>query len=289
MPRDISPIMAFARRADPDRFLCTLFAPAAVRETLCLLMAFNYELARARTAARNPMAALIRLQWWRDAVAEAAAGAAPRRHEVAEPLHAAIRAGRLPAEALTALIDAREIEIDEDGISSSVAFGAYLRGTAGGLAVLTGRVLAAPGTVMPCLEAMGAAYGQAGVLRSVGAHAAQGRCLLPVDALARHGLSPHSVMVDPSVAGPVLRDLARSALAALPCCTVAGGALAAALLVVLARRDLVALAAGRAVAAPRGVADRLAVAMAGIRGRVHVRPLRVAEGGCLPGHREGGG
>jgi phytoene synthase len=46
------------------------------------------------------------------------------------------------------------------------------------------------------------------------------------------------------------------------------GAVAAALPAVLAARDLRRLAAGREVPAPRGVADRLAVMGAGLRGRV---------------------
>ncbi|MBR0671340.1 hypothetical protein GXW76_09170, partial [Roseomonas soli] len=45
------------------------------------------------------------------------------------------------------------------------------------------------------------------------------------------------------------------------------GALAAALPAVLARRDLVRLAAGRDVPG-RGLGDRLAVTLAGLRGRV---------------------
>ncbi len=76
----------FVRRHDPDRFLCSLFAPRERRDALFALVAFNPELARAREAARNPMVALMRLQWWRDAVEEAAARKPPRRHEVAEPL-----------------------------------------------------------------------------------------------------------------------------------------------------------------------------------------------------------
>ena len=45
---DLSAVGELARRHDPDRFLCTLFAPPARRETLLLLVALNHELARAR-------------------------------------------------------------------------------------------------------------------------------------------------------------------------------------------------------------------------------------------------
>ena len=137
------PLAEFVRRHDPDRFLCALFAPADRREALFALVAYNHELARAREAARNPMAALIRLQWWRDAVEEAAAGKPPRRHEVAEPLARAIRSTRLDPADLLALADAREAEAEEEGegIPTVSAFHAYLRGTAGALAVAAARSL----------------------------------------------------------------------------------------------------------------------------------------------------
>jgi len=137
----LSPIAAFARAHDPDRFLAALFAPPERREAIFTLIAFNHELARAREAASHPMAALIRLQWWRDALEEALAGKPARRHEVAEPLHAAITAGSLDPVALGAMIDAREAEAEEAGIPTEADFVAWLRGTAGGFAYAAGLAL----------------------------------------------------------------------------------------------------------------------------------------------------
>jgi phytoene synthase len=137
----LSPIAAFARAHDPDRFLAALFAPPERREAIFTLIAFNHELARAREAASHPMAALIRLQWWRDALEEARQGKPARRHEVAEPLHAAITAGALDAAALDAMIDAREAEAEEAGILTEADFVTWLRGTAGGFAYAAGLAL----------------------------------------------------------------------------------------------------------------------------------------------------
>jgi phytoene synthase len=268
MDADLAP---FLRQHDPDRFLCTLFAPAAARPALFALYACNHELARAREAASTPIAALIRLQWWRDAIDEAANGSPARRHEVAGPLHAAIAAGALDPRDLLALVDAREAETEEEGIPTRAAFGAYLRASAGGLAMAAGRALGVEGTAMPLLQRIGAYYGLAGVLRSIRAHAAQGRCLLPRDALSEAGLSPEAVVADPAAALPLCQALAeeggamlRAALAEpLP-----RAALPVALWGVLARRDLARLAAGQAVPSPRGFADRAAVIWRGLRGRV---------------------
>jgi 15-cis-phytoene synthase len=271
----LSPLAALARRHDPDRFLCALFAPTDRREALFALIAYNHELARAREAARTPLVALMRLQWWREAVEQAAAGKPPRRHEVAAPLHAAIAAGALDPADLMAIADAREAEAEEGGIPTGAAFHAYLRGSAGGVAVAAGRLLGAPPDVLPALQQAGAAYGLAGVLRSVPALAAQGRCLLPQDALAAAGLTAEAVLSAPDSApvakviaglagtGPRLLGNAAAALRNLP-----RQAVAAALPLVLARRDLRRLAAGRGSATERGLGDRLAVVLAGLRGRI---------------------
>ncbi|WP_305800003.1 squalene/phytoene synthase family protein [Roseomonas sp. CECT 9278] len=267
----LSPIGAFAREHDPDRFLCALFAPAASREAIFVLIGVNHELARAREATTNPMAALIRLQWWRDAIDEARAGRPPRRHEVAAPLHGAIVAGMLDPDALLSMVDAREVEA-EDGIASEEAFVAWLRGTAGGWSAAAGLALRATPAEAEALRGLGAAYGLAGVLRSTAVHAAQGRCVLPADRLARHGLSAAAVMAAPGAPAlqAMLRDMAAEGLVALDGARhdLPPGAIAAGLPAVLARRDLARLAAGGTVAPRgRGVADRLAVAWAGLRGR----------------------
>ncbi|MGG5885592.1 squalene/phytoene synthase family protein [Falsiroseomonas sp. HC035] len=268
-PPSLSPIGDLARRHDPDRYLAALFAPAERREALFALIGFNHELARAREATTTQIAALIRLQWWRDAVAEAAAGQPARRHEVAAPLHEAIRSGVLDAGDLAALIDAREAEAEPEGIPTREAFGAWLRAGAGGFAVAAGRLLGVPDAVLPALQRRGALIGLAGVLRSVPAHAAQGRCLLPLDALAEVGLSAEGVVTQPSVAEPLRRAMAeeggamlvRERQAALP-----RQALAAVLPTLLAARDFQRMAAGREVPATRRLGDRLAVAWAGFRG-----------------------
>ena len=266
-------LAAFVRLHDPDRFLCALFAPAERRRALFALLAYNHELARAREAATNPVAALIRLQWWREAVQDAAEGRPVRRHEVAAPLHAAIRDGSLDPRDLMAMADSREAEAEQEGLPTRAAFQAYLSGTAGGIAVASGRLLGASGEALVALQELGRSYGLAGVLRSVGMHAAQGRCLLPQDALGESGLSAEEVIRAPESATPVIRALAADGLAELAASRNARGALpraaiSAALPTVLARRDLRRLAAGQPARSPRGFADRMAVTVAGVRGRI---------------------
>jgi phytoene synthase len=256
-------IVALVRRHDPDRFLTALFAPPQKRDALLTLFAFNHELARAREAVSEPPLALIRLQWWREVVE-----GAPRRHEVAEPLLAAIETGELDRADLLAMVDAREIEA-EPAIETLAEWLAHLRASAGGVAVAAARLLGAPDA--EALRPLGTAYGVAGVLRSVPAHAYQGRCLLPDDVLSEHRLTRQRVIADP--AAPAVqaasRRLAAEGLRMLSSpLIVPRHAVAAALLAVLARRDL-----ARAPVFPphRGLADRLAVTVAGVTGRITTR------------------
>lgn len=252
---------AIARRHDPDRFLCALFAPPAKREAMFTLIAYNHELARAREAANTPLIALMRMTWWREVVEHAAEGRPARQHEVAAPLNAAIQAGLLDAQTLIAMAEAREMEAEEEGIASIAALHAYLRGTSGGFAVAAGRLLEAPTALLPALQQAGLVYGLAGMLRAVPALAAQGRCLLP-----RELVAPETVIADARTAAPTIARLAAKAPPTPDLRDLPRSAQAAALPLVLARRDLRRLARG--ASAQRGVMDRLAVMIAA------QRPLR---------------
>lgn len=250
----------FVRRHDPDRFLTSLFAPAEKRAALLALYGFNHELARAREAVREPFMARIRLQWWREVV-----DGARRAHEIAAPLGDAIAAGGLDRADLLAMIEAREAEA-EPRIETLAAFRAYLLGGAGGLAVAASRLLGAPEPEEA--RPAGALYGGVGVLRGAAHLARTGRCLLPADILARHGLSPEHVTIEPDLCRrpALLADLARELRTLAPGpVKLRGAALAAVLPVVLARRDLRRLGAPPR---PRGIGDRLAVLAAALRGRV---------------------
>ncbi|HTT79866.1 MAG TPA: squalene/phytoene synthase family protein, partial [Stellaceae bacterium] len=107
----ISPVGALVRRHDRDRYRTALFAPAARREALFALYAFNYEIARVREIVTQPILGQIRLQWWREVIAAACAGTPPRQHEVAQQLSDAIGRFALCRELFERIIDAREADL----------------------------------------------------------------------------------------------------------------------------------------------------------------------------------
>jgi 15-cis-phytoene synthase len=252
-------LASLVRRHDPDRFLTALFAPPARRDALLALYAFNHELARAREVVSEPPLALIRLQWWREVVEGAA-----RRHEVATPVAVAISEGRLSRDDLLAMIAAREVEA-EPSIPTLAEWRDYVLGAFGGVTVAAGRALGAPEP--EALRQFGAAYGVAGLVRGFRGLAARGRCLLPEDLLAEHGLSPEAAIAAPDAAAAraalqVVVQEGRALLAQADRRRVPRSAVAAALPAVLARRDL---ARWSVPPAPRGIGDRLAVLFAALR------------------------
>src|SRR5213078_3229102 len=103
-------VLEEVRLADRDRFLAALFAPEPQRRGLLALLAFDHELARARSVTREPMLARIRLEWWREAVAEAAGEGKPRAQPIVQSLSEIVRRHQLPEPGFGDLIDAREEE-----------------------------------------------------------------------------------------------------------------------------------------------------------------------------------
>ena len=176
------------RRGDPDRFASVMAAPLAARSRLFPLYAFNLEVARAPWVSKEPMIGEMRLQWWRDVVAEPA----PRAHEVVGPFHAVIGAAGLPLPVIDRLIEARLHDVYGEVFADAEAFSTYLDDTAGGLMWLAS--VACGGSDETAARALGWASGLANYLRAVPELEARGRQPLPdgrpqaVQALAQEGL-----------------------------------------------------------------------------------------------------
>jgi phytoene/squalene synthetase len=105
-------VLDSVRETDRDRFLAALFAPEPARRDLLALLAFDHELARTRIVTREPLLARIRLEWWREASVEAAGTGKPRAQPIVDALTETVRRQGLSREALAALIEAREEEIE---------------------------------------------------------------------------------------------------------------------------------------------------------------------------------
>lgn len=206
---------ALVREGDPDRYLATLFAPAAFRPHLFALAAFSLTIARVRDAASNPIAGEIRLQWWRDALQGEARGDV-KSNPVAAALDDAIVARRLGRQPFVDLIDARVFDLYDDPMPRVNDLEGYCGETASALIRLGGLILsdgAEPGGAAAAGHA-GVAYGVTGLLRTLPWHARNGQVYLPAELLRQNGVTREDVVTGRGGPGLVrtcaeLRALAR--------------------------------------------------------------------------------
>lgn len=171
------------RRHDPDRFLALLFMAPPARDTAMAVLALQHELQRTPQTVSQPMLGLIRLQWWQEALAEAAeTGRAPAN---APPiLHALLAAqdrAPVPLARLEAMILAQEAVLEREADANSRA------GLEAELAAEETPLLLAlwdiadPRPVTPAVEA---------ALASLGLGAGLSARLLAMPALLRRGELP---------------------------------------------------------------------------------------------------
>lgn len=153
-------LYAQARSADPDRYLCALFAPVERREPVLALLLLNRELARVPALVSQPVAGLIRYQWWREAIGDAAAGQA-RDQPVVEGLATGLAAGWLDSAGLEALVDGREAEIEGPAPSGPASLEARLDATEGATQELTLACLGGEGVERRAARLVGTALGLA--------------------------------------------------------------------------------------------------------------------------------
>ena len=175
------------RLYDHDRFLTAIFAPAAVREHLFALYAFNIELAKVREVVTEPLIGQMRLQWWRDALDKLQAGQ-DIAHEVARPLGAAIHAAGIDRAAFAPLIDAREFDLERDPPADLPALLAYAEGTGAPLLAIALRIAGAGTDSADVARLAGRGWALTGLLRAVPFHARRNRLYLPADRLELAGV-----------------------------------------------------------------------------------------------------
>jgi phytoene synthase len=172
--------------ADRDRWLASLFLPEDIRPDIHALLAFSAEIATVRDHISAPLAGEIRLQWWRDALADPGEG---RGNPLAEAVAVALTRRKLPVAALDNLIAARVFDLYDDPMPSLTDLEGYFGETASALFQLTALALAGgvdPGTADLSGHA-GVAYGLTGLMRALSLTAGRGQCYLPADRLAAHG------------------------------------------------------------------------------------------------------
>lgn len=184
-----STLGAELRAAAPEKFLTALFAPAAPREAMMALGAFEAATARAMLATQA-LAGLGRLAFWRDAIATAGDGR-PLSHPVADALRRAVVAHRLPASLFETHLAAREAMLAAGAFPDLAALRAEARDLGAPILQLGCLVLGA--TPPSGTEAAGEAVGLVALLREAILLARAGRLALPESLCAAAGFGVQSL------------------------------------------------------------------------------------------------
>lgn len=200
-----------AARHDRERYLPGLFVPADRRSAWFAVLAANHEIAKTAEVVSEPTIGHIRLQWWRESL-DGIEASTPRRHEVVMPLAGAAERGLLDIEAMRAIIDARETDLESDPVEDLDAMIDYAERVGGSLHGALARVLG--GDEGPPHRA-GTAWALLGLVRAVPILIARGRLPLPHSLLKENGLSHQKIIDNPgsvslsAVVRPVVDAAAR--------------------------------------------------------------------------------
>lgn len=204
------------RKHDPDRFLLSLFAPAQARPDLWALYAFHHEIAKTREVVTNTQLGLIRLQWWRDALAAIYEGGAVPQHQIVQPLADAIQRRHLPRDLFDNLIYAREFDVEDRLPSNLPGMVKYAEFTA---VPLTQLALDIKGiaTDERSVRAVSTAYALTGILRATPVLLQQRRCYLPEDLIVQQDITVYDLYDGTGIAKlpPVAKAVATAARAEL--------------------------------------------------------------------------
>ena len=160
---------------DPDRFAATMASPAAVRDRLWPLYAFNLEIARAPWASREAMIAEMRLQWWIDAIGSLAEGTDRRDHPVIAALAPQLAADPGLGLLLGGIAEARRWDCWSEPFADRATFDAYLDATSGNLVWAAARAVGAPEDREPAIRDFAWGAGLAAYLCAAAELEARGR------------------------------------------------------------------------------------------------------------------
>ena len=207
----LSPCAKIVQTHHRSAYLFGLLSPEHVREHLFALYAFNYEIEHIRTTVSEEMVGMIRLQWWRDAIAALYEGKS-RNHDVVQGLEKAIAAGNIKQEDFETYFRAHEEDYSAAPFKDMDALIQYADGASVMLLQFVLKVFD-----IKELEAkevaryLGRAEFLCNHLRLLPFHLQEGWCTLPESLLHEHGTNSESVLageVDLKQIEPVIQALA---------------------------------------------------------------------------------
>ena len=182
-----------AARSGSSFYYSFLFLPPERRRAITALYAFCREVDDVVDECADSEVARIKLAWWRKQIAGTFAGSA--QHPVAQALIPLVRVFNLPQDRFRDIIDGMEMDLRYNRYPDFATLQSYCYRVAGVVGLMAAEIFGYrdPATLRYA-ENLGTAFQLTNIIRDVGEDARRGRVYLPLDELARFGLSATDVI-----------------------------------------------------------------------------------------------
>ena len=182
-----------AARSGSSFYYSFLFLPPERRRAITALYAFCREVDDVVDECADSEVARIKLAWWRKQIAGTFAGSA--QHPVAQALIPLVRVFNLPQDRFRDIIDGMEMDLRYNRYPDFATLQSYCYRVAGVVGLMAAEIFGYrdPAT-LKYAENLGTAFQLTNIIRDVGEDARRGRVYLPLDELARFGLSATDII-----------------------------------------------------------------------------------------------
>jgi len=192
------------RSASPERTVAWLFLRSGERGCFGALAALEHEWLKVLREVHEPQVAAARLGWWREEMQRAPEGEA--RHPLTQGLFASARAGAVPVACWTAPVEAAMVLLMAPPPADFAAQCRVAAPLADAFAELETRVWFGSGSTSPRAARIALLACLVGNLRGLESLAERGRSPLPMNLLARHGLTIDALGSDSPARKAAVRD-----------------------------------------------------------------------------------
>ncbi|XP_003741671.1 NADH dehydrogenase (ubiquinone) complex I, assembly factor 6 [Galendromus occidentalis] len=187
------------KKLDYENYLCTLLLKGDTRRAAFAIRAFNAELASIRDQVTNVTTSQGRFVFWRETINRIYGGVSPQ-HPVALELLWVLSSAQstINKQWFSRLIESREANAKNSAFESLTATETYAESSVTPVYYL---ILESQGfKSIDCdhtASHLGKAQGLTNMIRAVPYHASKGHCYLPMDLMAKHGLSQERLLRAP--------------------------------------------------------------------------------------------
>jgi 15-cis-phytoene synthase len=169
------------------------FLPRERRQAITALYAFCREVDDAVDECSDPMVARAKLAWWRTEVAALDEG--KPSHPVTQALALARRKFNLPTEQLQEIIDGMEMDLEQARYPDFKALHLYCYRVASIVGLLAAEIFGyGDRRTLKYAHDLGLAFQLTNIIRDVGEDARRGRIYLPLDEMARFGVTESDIL-----------------------------------------------------------------------------------------------